>query len=82
MEYIETMSLHDKLAICVQCAELEKQGKHEEAVKLQHTRPLPPFLARLYRDYIGKDELLKSGWNLSEAEANLGPGWIDKKFSR
>ncbi|MDR0908705.1 MAG: hypothetical protein LBM77_02965 [Spirochaetaceae bacterium] len=82
MKYIETMSLADKLAVGVRCIELEKQGKYEEAEKLHHTVPLPPYLARLYRDYIGKDELLKSGWNLSEAEANLGPGWLDKKFSR
>jgi hypothetical protein len=79
MKYKETMSLHDRLQIGVRAIELEKQGRKEEAQKLLHTTPLSPYLAKLYRDYIGADELKKSGWNLADAEAAFGPNWLNEK---
>ncbi|MDR0908435.1 MAG: hypothetical protein LBM77_01590 [Spirochaetaceae bacterium] len=79
MKYIETMSLHDVLAIQSKAIDLENEGKHEEAEKMLHSAPLSPPLALLYRDYIGVDELLKSGWNLADAEANFGPNWLSEK---
>jgi hypothetical protein len=82
MPYKETMSLHDKLDIGMKAIELDKQGEHAEAVKLFHTTPLAPYLAKFYRDYIGADELRKSGWNLTEAEAAFGPEWLDEKSGR
>ena len=39
----QTMSLHDKLAIRMKAIELGKQGKHEEAEKLEKSIPLPPY---------------------------------------
>jgi hypothetical protein len=74
----QIMSLHEKLAIGVKSIELEKQGKFEEAKKLMKSTPLEPFLAKFYKDYLGLDALLKSGWNLSEAEAEFGPAWLTR----
>jgi hypothetical protein len=79
MQYQQTMSLHDRLQISAKAIELEKQGKSAEAEQLHHTVPLAPYLAKLYRDYIGADELKNSGWNLADAEAAFGPNWLSEK---
>jgi hypothetical protein len=76
MPQAQIMSLHDKLAIGVKAIELEKQGKLEEARKLEHTIPLEPYLAKWAKKRFGAETLIKTGWNLSEAEAEYGPGWL------
>jgi hypothetical protein len=78
MPQAKTMSLHEILALGVKSIELEKQGKFEEAKKVLHQTPLPPYLAKFYKDHIGVDALLKSGWNLSEAEAKFGSDWLTR----
>jgi hypothetical protein len=74
----ETMSLHDKLEIGVRAIELEKQGKTEEATRLLRTKPLSPTMAQFLKKYIGPEEVIKGGWNLSEAEANFGSNWLSQ----
>jgi len=78
MPQAETMSLHDQLAIGMKAVELRKQGKFEEADKLEHTIPLPAYLAKWAKKRFGAEILLKTGWNLSEAEAEYGPDWLTK----
>jgi len=46
MPKAQTMSLHEYLAIGIKVIELEEQGKFEEAEKLEHTLPLPAYLAK------------------------------------
>jgi hypothetical protein len=70
------MTIHEKLDIGMECLELKKQGKFEEARKLERKIPLTPYLAKFAKEYIGADFLIKSGWNLSEAEAEFGPDWL------
>jgi hypothetical protein len=72
------MSLDEKLDLGIQVIELEKQGKLEEAAKLTRQMPLPPYMARWAKKRMGADFLKQGGWNLSEAEAEYGPGWLDK----
>jgi hypothetical protein len=74
----QTMTLHEKLALGVKSIELEKQGKFEEAKKVLRHTPLPPDLAKVYKEHIGGDALFKSGWNLSEAEAEYGSDWLTR----
>ena len=74
----QTMSLHDKLAIGMKAIELEKQGKFEEAEKLEKSIPLPPYLAKWAKKRFGAETLIKTGWNLSEAEAEYGSDWLIK----
>ena len=78
MPQTEIMSLHEKLAIGVKAIELEKQGKHEEAEKLERSIPLPPYIAKWAKKRLGADFLIENGWNLSEAEAEYGPDWLTK----
>jgi len=47
-------------------------------MRLMKTAPMPPYLAKVYKEKIGAKQLIESGWNLSEAEAEFGPGWLDK----
>jgi hypothetical protein len=76
MPQTETMTLHEILDIGVKSIELEKQGKKEEARKLWRQTPLPPYMAKFYKDHLGVDALLQSGWNLAEAEAEFGSDWL------
>ena len=42
----QAMTLHEQLAIGVKAIELKKQGKLDEALALQKTIPLPPYMAK------------------------------------
>jgi hypothetical protein len=72
------MTLHEKLALRMKSLELEKNGQLEEAERVRRQIPMPPYLAKNIKDvWKARDWLKKSGWNLSEAEAEFGPGWLD-----
>ena len=74
----QTMTLDEKLAISCKAAELRKAGDEEGATRLLRTAPLPAYLAKIYKEKVGVKELIESGWNLSEAEAEFGPDWLNK----
>ena len=76
MTQAQTMTLHEKLAVGMKAIELKKQGKMEEALELEKTIPLPPYMAKWAKKRFGAEALLKTGWNLSEAEAEYGPDWL------
>ena len=78
MQEAKTMSLHDQLAIGMKVIELEKQGRLEEARALHHTLPLPAYLAKWAKKRFGAEALIKTGWNLSEAEAEYGSDWLTR----
>jgi hypothetical protein len=73
------MTLHEKLAIGMQSIELKKQGKFEEAERLHKQIPIPPYMAKFIKDYLGLKVLLEGGWNLSEVEAEYGSDWLTKQ---
>ena len=73
---LETMTIDEKLAISNKAIAMMKAGDEEGGRRLLRTAPLPPYLAKIYKEKIGVEKLLKSGWNLSEAEAEFGPGWL------
>jgi hypothetical protein len=72
------MTLQESLHIGMQAIELEKQGKVEEGSRLRRSIPMEPWLAEWYKKYVGVEELIKGGWNLSEAEAAFGHDWLTK----
>jgi len=78
MPQFQTMTLDEKLAISCKAAELRKAGDEEGASRLLRTAPLPPYLAKIYKEKIGVEHLINSGWNLSEAEAAFGSDWLSK----
>jgi hypothetical protein len=72
------MTLDEKLATMMKVIDLEKAGDCEGATRLLRTAPMPPYLAKVAKEKIGVDFLINGGWNLSEAEAEFGPGWLVK----
>ena len=73
----QTMTLDEKLAISNRALDLLDAGDREGYTRLIRTAPLPPYLAKIFKEKVGIKPLLESGWNLSEAEAEFGPGWIN-----
>jgi len=74
----ETMTLDEKLDITLRAFTLKDAGDEEGFSRLLRTAPLPPYLAKIYKEKIGVEQLLKSGWNLSEAEAEFGTDWLTR----
>jgi hypothetical protein len=62
--------------VIMESYELREAGKIEEATALHRTIPLPAYLAAIFKDLAGADFLIKGGWNLAEAEAEFGQGWL------
>jgi hypothetical protein len=73
----QTMTLDEKLDITLRSIELREAGDTKGASRLLRTAPMPPFLAKIMKEEMGKDFLIKGGYNLSEAEAEFGAGWLD-----
>ena len=74
----ETMTLDEKLAISNKALDLLDAGDREGYSRLIRTAPMPPYLAKIYKEKIGVESLLKAGYNLSEAEAEFGYDWLTK----
>jgi len=78
MPQAQTMTLDEKLAISNKAFELLDAGDREGFSRLLRTAPMPPYLAKMYKEKMGVKQLIESGWNLSEAEAEFGPDWLNK----
>ena len=74
----ETMTIDEKLAISIKAGALLQKGDEEGYIRLMKTAPLPSYLAKIYKEKVGAEQLLQSGWNLSEAEAEFGVDWITR----
>ncbi|MCL2443839.1 MAG: hypothetical protein FWD13_10310 [Treponema sp.] len=72
----QTMTLDEKLAISMKACALYQAGDEEGASRVIRTAPLPPYLAKIFKEKIGLKPLLESGWNLSEAEVEFGSSWL------
>jgi hypothetical protein len=72
------MTLGEKLDLRIKSLELEKQGNFDEAERLQKQIPIAPYLLKFYKDHLGLDALLKTGWNLSEAVEEYGPEFLSQ----
>ena len=74
----QTMTFDEKLAISNKACLLLEAGDREGYSRLTKTIPLPPYLAKIMKEKVGPEYLINSGWNLSEAEAEFGPGWLSR----
>jgi len=74
----QTMTLDEKLAIGCKAAELRKAGDYEGYDRLIKTIPIPPYQAKVIKDKLGLDVLLKGGWNFAEVEAEFGRDWLQQ----
>ena len=78
MPQSQIMTMEEEAAIALKAFELKNQGKPEECERMLKQIPLQPYLAKFAKDHFGADFLIKYGWNLAEAEAEFGPGWLTK----
>ena len=78
MSQNQTMTLDEKLAVSNKAFELLDAGDREGYSRLTRSIPMPPYLAKIYKEKVGVEELIKSGWNLSEAEAEFGKNWLSQ----
>jgi len=72
----QTMTLDEKLTISNRALDLLDAGDREGYRRLIRTAPMPPYLAKVMKDKMGADYLIRGGWNLSEAEAEFGSDWL------
>jgi hypothetical protein len=70
------MTLAEKLDISNKALDLLDAGDREGYTRLIRTAPMPPYLAKIYKEKVGVEQLIKGGWNLSEAEAEFGRDWL------
>ena len=77
-QYKEIMSIGDKLTILNKAVALRQSGDYEGYSRLTRSVPMPPYLAKIYKEKIGLEPLINSGWNLSEAEAEFGSDFTRK----
>jgi len=72
------MTLDEKLKISNKALDLLDAGDKEGYSRLIRTAPMPPYLAKIYKEKIGAEFLIKGGWNLSEAEEEFGHDWLSR----
>jgi hypothetical protein len=63
-------------AVWQQASALRDAGKEDEALALDKTVPVPPFLAKFFKERGYGNFLVEDGWNLAEVEAEFGPDWL------
>ena len=78
MPQSQVMSLEEQALISLKALNFKKQGNLDDYEKTIKQLPLPPYLAKAAKKYFGADALVKTGWNLSEAEAEFGSNWLSK----
>jgi hypothetical protein len=76
MPQAHIMILEEEAVIALKEKKKKKQGKQEEYERMRKQIPLQPYLAKFAKEHFGADFLIKSGWNLAEAEAEYGPDWL------
>jgi hypothetical protein len=65
------------LPVIMQAIALEKEGKYEEADALERSQiPMPPWMARVFKEKMGLDFLLAMEWNMTDVEAAYGKEWL------
>ena len=72
------MSLEEIAEVSVRAIEMEEAGQVEEGNALYRTIPLAPHLAMFVKKYLGAEKLIQMDWNLAEAEAEFGAGWLNR----
>ena len=78
MPQTQTMTIEEKVDTAYKAALLSEAGDEEGYSRLIRSIPMPPYLAKIFKEKVGMDFLVNGGWNLSEAEAEFGHDWLSK----
>ncbi len=71
------MTWEEKEVLLDAIYDANRAGNKDEAYRLMHQLPLAPGLAEIAKEMYGKEYLIENGFNLSEANAEFGDGWLD-----
>ncbi len=72
------MPFEEKEVILDAIYDAEQAGNYEEAERLmREVLPLVPHLAKAAKEMYGKEYLISRRYNLSDANAEFGDGWLD-----
>lgn len=71
------MTFAEKEVILDAIYEANLAGDEDEAGRLMRKLPLAPGLAQIAKEMYGKEYLTSRGYDLSEANAEFGDGWLD-----
>jgi hypothetical protein len=74
------MSDEEKVDKAYQSALLSQAGDEEGSIRLLRSIPMPPYLAKVFKEKVGADFLIDGGYNLSEAEAEFGKDWLTTEY--
>jgi hypothetical protein len=74
----QTMTEREKAAIMMESIKYRDEGNEAMAHELIARIPVPPYLAKIFKENFGADFLIKGGYNLSEAETAFGQGWLTR----
>lgn len=66
------------LDIIVEAQSARRLGNSEEYMRLIQQIPLAPHLAMVAKEIWGKEYLLQSGFDLTEADARYGKYWLNQ----
>ncbi len=72
------MTLEEKGKIIQACFAASSRGDKKEASRLRRSLPLAPHLAMVAKEMYGKKYLIDRGYDLSEADAEFGDGWLER----
>jgi hypothetical protein len=79
MAQTRIMTLKEKTVIGLKALEAKNRGDEAEYMRImKEEMPMPPYLAKWAKNHMGADFLIEHGWNLAEADAEYGPGWLDR----
>jgi hypothetical protein len=72
------MTTEERLDVIMKADEYLAAGNKAESQRLVLGLPMPPYLAKFAKEFLGADFLIKNGYNLADAEAEYGPDWLAK----
>jgi hypothetical protein len=73
------MTLDEQFAIGHKALALKEQGRMQEYYDVMIKElPMPPYLAKIFKENFGAAYLINRGCNLDEANAEFGPDWLTK----
>ena len=78
MQNTQMMTDEEKVDTAYQSCLLSQAGDEEGSSRLLRTIPMPPYLAKVFKEKVGLDFLLNGDWNLSEVEVEFGRDWLIK----
>jgi hypothetical protein len=70
------MTEQEKVEIFRESIKQREAGNMEAYHALSKSLPLPAYIAKVFKEKIGAEYLIQSGWNLAEAEAEFGLNWL------